>query len=446
MTTASEALGAFAASLRLDAVPDALVAKAKDHLLDTIGVACSGLAEPDALAVGGVVQRWGGIAEAGVIGKPWRLPAPKAAFLNALHARLQTFDDTHEAGPAHPGAAVVAGALAAAEAAKASGRMLLESILAGYETATRVAAALGAKHYGAGFHCTGTSAPFGAAAAAARARALDGRATGAALGLAGEAAVGIRQYQHDGSMLDTALNGARGAELGVVAAEMAAAGLAGPRSVLDGRWGILRVMAGTAAEPLTDGLGTRWEFADTSLKPYASCRFTHGPVAALREARLDHAKVRSVEISTFRQSIDVADRPAPQGRAEEILSHQLAAAMALLGRDILPHDFDRLDERTRTLARHVQVRHDPALDRDYPARWPHRIVVTLEDGSRITLDSASPPRADSRSVRAKFRALATPVLGARHADALVAVVDEIERLPTIQPLLVLLRPDLAEAA
>ncbi|MCC6471804.1 MAG: MmgE/PrpD family protein [Alphaproteobacteria bacterium] len=446
MTTASETLGVFAASVRLDAAPDALVAKAKDHLLDTIGVACSGLAEPQAMAVVGVVRRWGGIAEAGVIGKALRLPAPKAAFLNALHARLQAFDDTHEAGPAHPGSAVVAGALAAAEAARASGRVLLESLLAGYETATRVAAALGAKHYGAGFHSTGTSAPFGAAAAAARARGLDGPAAGAALGLAGEASIGIRQYQHDGSMLDTALNGARGAELGVMAAEMAAAGLSGPRGVLDGRWGILRVMAGTTPERLTDGLGTRWEFADTSLKPYASCRFTHGPVEVLRAAKLDHGKVKSVEISTFRQSIDVADRPAPRGRAEEILSHQLAAAMALLGRDILPRNFENIDDRARALTGRVHVRHDPALDRAYPARWPHNIVVTFDDGGRVTLESPNPPRADSRSTRAKFRALAAPVLGAGPADALVKVVDEIERLPTIQPLLELLRPHLAEAA
>ena len=78
-----------------------------------------------------------------MIGLPTRLPAPKAAFLNALHARIHTFDDTHEAGPSHPGSAVVAAALAAAETAQASGRTFLAALLAGYETATRVSAALG---------------------------------------------------------------------------------------------------------------------------------------------------------------------------------------------------------------------------------------------------------------------------------------------------------------
>ncbi len=446
MTSASGILAGFAASLRLEDIPPAIVAKAKDHLLDTIGVACAALGEPQAKAMASVVAHWGGIPEAGVVGRTLRLPGPKAAFLNALHARLHIFDDTHEAGPAHPGAAVVAGALAGGETAEASGRRLLEAIVAGYETATRVAAALGAGHYGAGFHNTGTCSPFGAAAAAARARGLDEAQTTGAFGLAGEAAIGIRQYQQDGSMFDTALNGARGAELGVAAVDMASAGLAGPRGILDGQWGLLRVMAGGAAERLTEGLGSRWEFADTSLKPFASCRFTHGPVAALRAARLDHRQVRAVEIATFRQSIDVSDRPRPRNRAEAILSQQAAAAMVLLGKPVLPRDFDELDDQVRRLAERVHVRHDPALDREYPGRWPHRIVVTLDSGKRVKLDSEFPPQADAALTRAKFRALAGPVLGARPADELAAVVDRLEQLPALDPLLRLLRPGLAEAA
>jgi 2-methylcitrate dehydratase PrpD len=262
--------------------------------------------------------------------------------------------------------------------------------------------------------------------------------TTAAFGLAGEAAIGIRQYQHDGSMFDTALNGARGAELGVAAAEMARAGLSGPRGVLDGQWGVLRVMAGGPAEQLTDNLGTRWEFADTALKPFASCRFTHGPIAALRDARLDHRLVQAVEISTFRQSIDVSDRPAPQNRSDAILSHQTAAAMALLGKSMLPRDYDALDDQVVMLAGRVRVTHDPALDHEYPARWPHHIVVTLDNGARVTLDSAHPPHADAVLSRAKFRALAEPVLGAQATERIVALVQRLENLPDLRPLFDLL--------
>ena len=446
MSTASEVLGTFIAALRTDAIDPALVAKAKDHLLDTIGVACAGLTDAQARNIAGVVQRWGGQPEAAVIGLPTRLPAPKAAFLNALHARIHTFDDTHEAGPSHPGSAVVAAALAAAETAQASGRTLLAALLAGYETATRVSAALGTTHYAAGFHSTGTATPFGAAAAASRACGLDAMRTAAALGLAGEAAIGLRQYQDDGSMLDTALNGARGAELGVAAAAFAASGAAGPRGVLDGRWGLLKVMSGGSAAALTARLGERWEFADTKIKPFASCRFTHGPVAALRAARLDPQRIVSVEIATFRASVEVSDRPRPRDRMEAILSHQLAAALALLDKAIVPNALEAPDAVVRALAERVRVRHDPALDAAYPARWPHRIIVSMQDGERVLLESDQPPAADGAQIRAKFRALATPVIGIANADAVVGVVNELERLPDVQPLLRLLRHGLAEAA
>src|SRR5262249_26227838 len=135
MTTPSEALVRFLAALDIDRVEPALVRKAKDHLLDTIRVACARIGQPQARAATSLVQAWGGLPEAGVIGLRLRLPSPKAAFVNALHARIHTFDDTYDIGPIHPGSAVVAAALAVSEAPAISGRALLAALIAGYEAA-----------------------------------------------------------------------------------------------------------------------------------------------------------------------------------------------------------------------------------------------------------------------------------------------------------------------
>jgi 2-methylcitrate dehydratase PrpD len=446
MTTAAQQFGAFVAALRTDAVEPTLLDKARDHLLDTIGVACAGLSEPAVLRTAEVVRGWGGAPRAGVIGSSLLLPAPKAAFLNALAARIHTFDDTHEAGPAHPGSAVVSAALAAAEQSGASGRTLLQAVLAGYEVATRVSRAFGVAHYNSGFHSTGTCTPFGAAAAAAHAFGLDAVATTAAIALAGEAAIGFRQYQQDGAMLDTALNGARGAESGVGAAEMATAGLSGPPGILDGKWGVIKIMGGDDPASLAKDLGTHWEFRDTVLKPYSSCRFTHGPVDILRASGLDPATIERLEIATFRTSCDVSDRPDPQSEFDAILSHQLAAALALLRRPILPATYRALDRTARDLAARISVRHDPSLDAQYPARWPHRLTVSLKDGSTRTLVSDQPPAADRAAARTKFLALASPVLGEERAGAVAAMVAALETMPDTRGLARLLRPDLAEAA
>jgi 2-methylcitrate dehydratase PrpD len=100
----------------------------------------------------------------------------------------------------------------------------------------------------------------------------------------------------------------------------------------------------------------------------------------------------------------------------------------------------------RALAERVHVRYDPALDAAYPARWPHRIIVSMETGERVLLESDRPPAADRAQIRAKFRALAAPIFGSANADAVIGVVDDLERLPDVQPLLRLLRRGLAEAA
>ncbi|MGQ0663042.1 MAG: MmgE/PrpD family protein [Pseudomonadota bacterium] len=450
--TAGAALGRFVAGLALRDVPAPLRDKAKDHLLDAIGVMCAGVAEPASRRLQKVVTRWGGVSEATVIGRSWRMAAPHAALLNAFHGRIHTYDDTYDVGPLHPGTPIVAAALAAGERSGASGADLLAGIISGFEVAVRLSAALGPSHYDSGFHNTGTCNAFGAAAAGARALGADPDTTAAAFGLAGGAAAGLRQYQIDGSMTDTALNGARAAEIGVVAAEMAAAGLAGPRGIIDGRYGVARTMAsGADLGALTDRLGDNYRFAATAIKPYASCRFTHGPVEALiglRRERFSAEDVESVTIAAFRDSVAVSGRPDPATRFDAILSHQYAAAVALQTGDIQLPDFTDAacaDARRRALVSRVRVVHDPALDAGYPATWTHRVTVRLADGRMFEAVSDHPPGAAEcplprARVVAKFRRLAAPVLGSASAAEAIDRVARFEDLPDLTPLMRLLRP------
>lgn len=445
--TAGERLAAFIAQLRWSDVPQRIQTQLKTHVLDTVGVICAGVRTEEASAVRRALQKWGGSEEATAIGAQRKLPAPSAAFANTFAGRLHTFDDTYEDGPVHPGSTAVSAALAAAEAENASGADFLAAVLAGYETTARVSSALGPSHYGSGFHNTGTCNAFGACAAAARVCGLDAEATADAIGLAGEAAAGIRQYQIDGSMTDTALNGARAAQTGVTAVALQRVGLKGPHGVLDGAWGLLRVMSkGGSTERLCEELGSTYAFTATSLKPYPSCRFTHGPLdelIALRKAhRIDPSAIDSVEIATFRESIEVSDRPAIASTSEAILSHQYVAARALLDGTLTLEDFHppRLREApVRRLAERVRVVFDEALQSQYPAAWPHRITVACADGRTFTAESRYPPGSgdaplESERVTRKFFQLAIPVLGEERSRDIVALVERLDELPDLREL------------
>ena len=437
-------LAEFVAGLRWRDVPPPVARKVIDHVLDAVGVMCAGWSAPSSARVRALFTDAGGAAEASVVGGTAALPTPAAAFVNAFHGRVHTFDDTFDAGPIHPGTVVLAAALAAAERRRAPGADLLAAFLAGCEVSVRVSRALGPDHYARGFHGTGTCNALGAAAAAARAMGLDAGGVAGALGHAGAAATGLRQYQVDGSMSDSALNGARAAQAGVMGALLAAEGLPGPAGILTGPWGVCRVLSrGSQPERLVDGLGRTWDFAETALKAYPTCRFTHGPIAALLALRrrhdIDPESVDHVEIFGFRQSIEVSDRPKVESRFDALMSHQFAAAAALaqgrVGMESLETPV-RTDPLVRRLMARVRVRHDASLDAAIPARWPHCVRVTLGDGSILEAESPNPPGAAGTPItpevlETKFRDLAGPVLGidaterVRRAVSSLAQADDV---------------------
>ena len=239
-------------------------------------------------------------------------------------------------------------------------------------------------------------------------------------------------------MANSALNGARAARVGVEAAQLAAAGLTGPLEILEGRFGFFRMMAGNGdPRAIEANLGSQFRFAETSLKPYPTCRFTHGPIAALR--RLMHAEkiraedVEAIEIATFRQSIEVSDRPEVRTRSDAIVSHQYALALALTRERMTLDDLGdtaRGEEHVRALTARVRVVHDPKLDQEYPARWPHRLTVRCSGKRTLRADSAFPPGGPQEpmaeeDVAAKFDLLATPVLGSKQALEVRAAVSAL---------------------
>src|SRR5215204_1855546 len=81
--------------------------------------------------------RMPGEGRASAIGRGVRYPTASAALLNGTLAHALDYDDTHLPSVLHPSAAVVPAALAAAEDAGGSGRVLLAAVAAGDELTVR---------------------------------------------------------------------------------------------------------------------------------------------------------------------------------------------------------------------------------------------------------------------------------------------------------------------
>src|SRR5207237_1594485 len=176
------------------AVPPGGLEARKLHLLDTLG--CGYAASALEIATEGrtAMAESGGEPQASVIGLDAALPAPNAAFANAMLCHGLDFDDTHSDAVSHVSTVVGPAALAAAEAAGADGRELLTAIVGGNEVVTRVGMAASGAFHKRGFHPTAICGIFGGTTAASRLLGLDAAATTSALGIAGTCAGGLFEY------------------------------------------------------------------------------------------------------------------------------------------------------------------------------------------------------------------------------------------------------------
>ncbi|RPJ73309.1 MAG: MmgE/PrpD family protein, partial [Desulfobacteraceae bacterium] len=200
MENVTRALSGFAARLAYPALPPELVDRLKTCLLDAIGCGLHGAGLPWADIVNRWVMRQGGPPEATLWRQGFRGPCANVVLGLGVMIHGFDFDDYHNA-KIHPGAPVIPAALAVGEWLGASGREVLAAIAAGYETMIRVSLATGPNASRLkGWHLTGTTGTFGAAAAAGRLLGLSAEEMASALGLAGTQSAGLWAFLADGAM------------------------------------------------------------------------------------------------------------------------------------------------------------------------------------------------------------------------------------------------------
>jgi 2-methylcitrate dehydratase PrpD len=426
----SEQLASFVAESSFDDLPPEVVAKAKRHLLDTLGAALAGARAEPARYARAVMDSTG---DAIVWGTPQRANARDAAFINGVAAHALELDDS--GGCDHSGAVVVPAVFAAlsSTARPVSGAALLHAVVLGYDIARRVLEACGgySAHNGRGWHSTMTCGVFGAAAASARVLGHDAQGIGAALGHAASLAGGLWGFIHDGSQTKR-LHSGRAAEGGLTAALIAASGMSGATRIFEDVWGgFLRTFApdSSCPEALVAELGANWKIMRCSIKPHACCRSIHSALDALIELASAGPVVQvRVRLSAFVHAMCGDRAPVNLASAQMSMPYALAAALVFGDADIDAFVASaREDERVASMMARIVLEPDPALaDLDEPD-----VTATYADGSvrslRATIPLGDPRRPlDDARLLAKYRGLACDVIGSEAADALAHAVLNIE--------------------
>ena len=398
--TPSQQLAEFAANLQFSDIPEAVVRRAEDLLLDWFGSALAGKVGRPVQVIEAIASEMGpqeGRAEV-LISR--RMTSPLfAAMVNGASSHYAEQDDVHNGSVFHPAAVVFPAALAIAQDRGCSGQDLITASVAGYEAGTRIGEFLGRSHYRI-FHTTGTAGTVAAAVAAARLMGLNAQQMQHAMGSAGTQAAGLWEFLRDAADSKQLHTGKAAAD-GLLAALLAEKGFTGAKQVLEGPQGMGAGMS-RDADParLTDRLGQRWATSETSFKFHASCRHTHPAADALqqemREHKLKASDITEVITHVHQGAIDVLGRVV----APETV-HQAKFSMGTVLGIIALHDkagvseFERLylDPAVADFRVRVKMVLDEEVDGAYPERWIGKVTLHTRDG-RVLHGRVDEPKGD----------------------------------------------------
>jgi 2-methylcitrate dehydratase PrpD len=434
----TERLAAYAAALRYEDLPPAVVQRAKDCIADMVGAIVYGGELPWSKMIIAYARRNSAPGASSILGTGGApVHAGAAALANGAMTHAFELDSlTKPDSGSHPGATVLSAALAVAQERRLSGRELVTAFVAGAEVMFRIGHATKHTNEARGFHAPGTTGPFGAATAAGRLMGFDADKMTNALGIAGSCAGGLLEFAHAGNgAMVKRLHMGRAAEGGVLAASLAAEGFTGPTSVLEGKYGFLRVFCNDwdVAE-LTRGLGSDFFTLDIMLKRYACHITAHNPVDAVLDLRGEHkfaaADVASITIAGNDRMVETNNIPAPGDVMLAQYSIPFSVALALYRDPIDPRSFDDgavhdraildLASRTKMTAVAGQDRRDLAVT----------VAIRLKDGRelsrRVSSFKGTPERPlDRAELREKFLLL-TKRLGSEKMTPLFERLQGIE--------------------
>ncbi|MGH2453701.1 MAG: MmgE/PrpD family protein [bacterium] len=453
----TEAVVRFALETR--EIPDEVRDLATDHLVDGIAVMLAGATEESGRIARAHLRDLGGRPQAAVLGSGLRAPVQSAAWANGTAGHAMDYDDTQLATDprsvygllTHPTVPVLAAALAVGEESGAAGAALLDAYVIGVEVACRIADAINPRHYGDGFHSTGTMGGFGSAAAAARLSGCDLDEALRAVGLVASMGAGLRE--NFGTMTKP-FHAGRAAEHGVLAVRLARRGWTAAPNILEAPRGFYRAAAGGFTPERIEGkLGRPYFFQEPgiSIKPYPSGSLSHPAqdvlLALVRAHDLRPEDIDRIDVGTNSYVPNALIHTHPQTALEGKFSLQFGMAIGVLERRAGIAQFVDAkvrDPRTQALMARVHVHVDPEIEALGYNEMRMTVAITLRDGRRLSgrADAAKghPRTPMSRSdLREKFMDCATLVMP--EAQATLALqrlwaIRTLARVSDLVPLLV----------
>ncbi|MET0747338.1 MAG: MmgE/PrpD family protein [Rhizobium sp.] len=432
-----------------DDLPPNAIEKSKTFLLDTFGVGVAGCFGYGLDKIIKVASGWGAADEATVWVSGERLPAQAAAFVNAYQIHSLEYDCVNEDAVLHPMATILSSVMAYSERRSAQGRPVNgRDFLAAVAMGVDVSIFLGKSSTGPiRFFRPAAAGGFGAAAALGKLEGFDADTIMGTLGVQYGQSSGTLQPHVEGSPV-LGMQVAFNSRAAVGACDFAAAGILGPRDVLTGRYGYLRLFENGEFD-VAHGrreLEEHFQIERMSHKPYPSGRLTHGVVDGLDRLIKAHgfavddiAAIECIVPPLVNRLVGRPDIPNPAPNYAKLclafvagtyLTHRLVDVEQFIGEEMLSNP------RTHHFASLVSITEDDNPSNS--AMTPQTVSVRLTSGAthEIVLDAvyghANMPLTRAENLD-KFRRCwkRTPSLDPSVGEQLIDVVDHFEDIEDV---------------
>jgi 2-methylcitrate dehydratase PrpD len=384
-------------------------------------------------ALDGLTQ-FSGPAKATVLGRTERLDVLHAALLNGISSHVLDYDDTHLKTIIHPAGPVASAALAVCELKNLSGAEFLHALILGIEVECRIGNSVYPDHYDRGWHITGTTGVFGAAAAVGKLLGLNVQQMVWALSIAATQSSNLREMF--GTMTKSFHPG-RAAQNGAAAAFLAQANFDSAEAGIEGRRGFAAILSDKQDYgEILDTLGKSWEAELNSYKPFACGIVIHPAIDAGIQIHDEHKikpeDVETIELLAHPFVLELTGKTEPKTGLESKFSIFHSAAYALARGDGSPTAFTdeaATDPAIVALRKRVKVTTDKSVHEDEVT-----YTVKTKDGRTIkkyiehAIGSVHKPLSNEQ-LNVKFTRQSALVIGEARTKALLDLSWKIKDVP-----------------
>jgi len=437
----SSAIVAEASGISGLALSEPVLERARQMVLDWLGVTIAGAQQPSATAIHRVFAAEGGTPVAGVFGTAHRFTARQAALATGDASHALDYDDMGFGG--HPAVVIMPAVFAVAEQVGANGLQTVEALVQACEVMHRIDLACGRSAYPRGFHLTGTIGAFAAAMGAGRLLGLDQAMLVHAMGVAGTQAAGLKASF---GTMSKHLNAGNAAAVGVLSAMLAREGFTGAEDIIEGPQGMVFSHNGDleAFDPSRRGDG-RLGIETVMFKFHAACGGTHSAINGINAIKARRpftvSDVERVDLAVPQAAMSVCGIAEPVNGVEAMFSIAHAASLAIADRTTAPSSFtDASPHDPELIAARKLVHIHPTTRLPAPGS-ANEVTVRLKNGEvheaclSALIVAADHELADQwNRLEAKFVDLVTPVLGGARTDDVIAMIRSFESLDSLSGL------------